>query len=145
MTASAGAEHEVVWVFDLDGCLIDSLTGSSLRPGARALLSGLRDRGCAVVLWSAGGADYARDKATTHGIDRFVAGYHSKAGRDGNGRYSTAGLPAGSGSFRFIDDRPEDLPAGADVVVVSPYLSPDPHDDGLRRGLERAGHLQVQP
>ena len=26
------------WVFDVDGCLVDSLTGTSLRPGARELL-----------------------------------------------------------------------------------------------------------
>ena len=30
------------WVFDVDGCLVDSLTGTSLRPGARELLARLR-------------------------------------------------------------------------------------------------------
>src|SRR5581483_7077971 len=31
-----------VWVFDVDGCIVDSLTGTSLRPGARELLEHLR-------------------------------------------------------------------------------------------------------
>jgi len=26
-----------MWVFDIDGCLVDLLTGRSLRPGAREL------------------------------------------------------------------------------------------------------------
>ena len=44
-----------VWVFDVDGCLVDSLTGTSLRPGAATLLAGLRARGRTVIVWSAGG------------------------------------------------------------------------------------------
>jgi hypothetical protein len=47
-------------VFDVEGCLVDSLTGSSLRPGARQLLEHLAERGSVVVLWRAGGDTYAR-------------------------------------------------------------------------------------
>jgi hypothetical protein len=31
----------------------------------------------------------------------------------------------------FVDDRPEDMPVGADVIAVSPYLSHNVHDRGL--------------
>ena len=30
----------LVWAFDVDGCLVDSLTGTSLRPGALEVLAG---------------------------------------------------------------------------------------------------------
>jgi hypothetical protein len=76
----------MTWVFDVDGCLIDSLTGTSLRPGAAALLESLRERGNAVVLWSAGGAHYARARASEQGIDALVDAFHSKSGRDADGR-----------------------------------------------------------
>jgi long-chain acyl-CoA synthetase len=128
------------WVFDVDGCLVDSLTGTSLRPDVRPVLSWLRDHGREVIVWSAGGAEYAREKAVAHGVDHLVTAYRTKADRDADGCYLTACLPADADSAVFVDDRPEDLPAGAVVVAVSPYIAPDPHDDGLRRALARAGY-----
>jgi len=65
-----------VWVFDLDGCIVDSLTGSSLRPGTVELLEGLRRAGVTTVLWSAGGADYATKRAESSG--RLRISPHSK-------------------------------------------------------------------
>jgi hypothetical protein len=38
-----------------------------------------------------------------------------------------------------VDDRPEDLAPGLDVLSVSPYLSEDPHDHGLVAVSQRAG------
>jgi len=127
------------WVFDVDGCLIDSLTGTSLRPGAAPLLEALREQGHAVVLWSAGGAEYARDRASEHGIDLLVDAFHSKSSRDGDGRYVTAAFLDRLDAAIFVDDRPEDLPIGATIVAVSPYLSHDRHDRGLERAAARAG------
>ncbi len=69
------------WVFDVDGCLVDSLTGTSLRPGAREILEHLAGR-TRVFLWSAGGDDYAQDRAEQFGVDHLVSGYFSKEGRD---------------------------------------------------------------
>jgi len=126
------------WIFDVDGCLVDSLTGTSLRPGARELLGSLAGR-ARVLLWSAGGDTYARARAKQFQVDHLVNGYFSKEGRDAGGCYLTAHLPLGPGRVVFVDDRPEDLSGDLDVVAVSPYLSDDPHDRGLRAVARRAG------
>ncbi|HEU5085728.1 MAG TPA: HAD family hydrolase [Acidimicrobiales bacterium] len=125
------------WVFDVDGCLIDSLTSTSLRPGARELLVELRQRACTILLWSAGGAEYARERATAHDIADLFDGFHGKDGRDDDGRYRIDALPLGAHGAVFVDDRPEDLPDGIVLVAVSPYLSHTPHDRGLRAALAR--------
>jgi len=122
-TASAGC-----WVFDVDGCLVDSLTGSSLRRGARDLLAQLAAGGVRVILWSAGGDRYARARAEQFGLDGLVDAYHAKSGRDPEGHYATTHLGVGPGPAVFVDDRPEDLAGDLDVRGVSPYLADDPHD-----------------
>ncbi len=127
------------WVFDVDGCLVDSLTGTTLRPGGLKLLSELRNDGLTVVLWSAGGASYAHSRAVEQGIDNLAASFHSKDKRDAVGRYQIDHLFARNTSVVFVDDRPEDLPVGVDIIAVSPYLSADPYDRGLSPVAERAG------
>ena len=127
------------WVFDVDGCLVDSLTGTSLRPGARELLTHLRDQGCTLLLWSAGGAAYARQRAVEQRVAGLFDAFYDKEGRDAAGRYTTQRVVADLGSVVFVDDRPEDMPAGADVVAVAPYLTDDPHDRGLAVAADRAG------
>jgi hypothetical protein len=92
-----------------------------------------------VLLWSAGGDDYARARAEQFQVDHLVNGYFSKEGRDAGGCYLTTHLPLGAGPAVFVDDRPEDLSGELDVVAVSPYLSDDPHDRGLRAAARRAG------
>lgn len=120
-----------VWVFDVDGTIADSLTGTSLRPGTGELLGALVDAGCSILLWSAGGADYARRKAELLGIDGYVAGYHAKGVRRG-GRYEPAFLVDWA-EATFVDDHPEDLAPGLLVLPVRPYLSHNPHDSALCR------------
>ena len=115
-------------MFDLDGCIVDSLTGASLRPGTVDLLDALRQAGHTVVLWSAGGASYARQRAQAHGIEGRFDGFHDKDGRDGGGRYRTDHFLDTHSGVVFVDDRPEDMPADADVIAVSPYLGDNPHD-----------------
>ena len=88
------------WVFDVDGCLVDSLSGTSLRPGARELLDSLAGR-ARVLLWSAGGDAYARARAEQFQVDHLVSGCFSKEGRDAEGRYLTTHLPLGSGARRL--------------------------------------------
>ncbi len=126
------------WVFDVDGCLVDSLTGTSLRPGARALLGHL-GRVSRVILWSAGGGDYARGRAEQFGVDGHVSDYFPKEGRDAAGCYLTGHLPVDPRRAVFVDDRPEDLAPGLEVLSVSPYLSEDPHDRALLAVARRAG------
>ena len=138
-------EHESVgrapttWVFDVDGCLIDSLSGTSLRPGAYDLLCHLRDRGCDLVLWSAGGAAYARERATITSISEFFHAFRGKDSRDEDGWYVLDHLQVDVAVAVFVDDRPEDLPPIAEVLAVSPYLSHAPHDRGLEPIMSRAG------
>ena len=72
-------------------------------------------------------------------MDHLVNGYFSKEGRDAEGCYLTTHLPLGAGRVVFVDDRPEDLAEELDVLAVSPYLSDDPHDRGLRTVARRAG------
>ena len=118
------------WLFDVDGTIIDSLTGTSLRPGVVELLERIRATGATVTLWSAGGDDYSRACAEAHGIDRLVDHFHAKEVRDGHGRYLP---PAGVtlSEAVFVDDRPEDMPVGATVLTVFPYLADNPHDRAL--------------
>ena len=130
------------WVFDVDGCLIDSLTGTSLRPGARDVLEHLARHGRHIILWSAGGEAYARARAVEFGLDHLVSGCFAKDGRDGDCCYLTAHLPLHAGRTVFVDDRPEDLARHLEVLAVSPYLSDDPHDRGLQRVARRAGLVQ---
>lgn len=141
MRAPAGAwAPGAVWCFDVDGTLVDSHTGTSLRPGAVDLLTGLAALGCRLVLWSAGGADHARARAVDHGVDHLFAQVADKGDRDVLGHYRLA-RPAGGpgGPVVYVDDRPEDLPGEEVVVAVSPYLVHDPHDTGLVRGLAAIG------
>jgi phosphoglycolate phosphatase-like HAD superfamily hydrolase len=134
-----GSSAEPVWAFDVDGCLLDSHTGTSLRPGAAELLAHLNAQGVATVLWSAGGADYARHRATSVGVEQLFGAFLGKDERGPDGRYLIAHLADPAAEIVFVDDRPEDLPLGAEVVAVSPYLAPSRHDRGLRPAVLRAG------
>jgi long-chain acyl-CoA synthetase len=129
-----------IWVFDVDGCLFDSLTGTSWRPQASELLDHLHSQRCTVILWSAGGADYARRRAEAMGVDHLFHDFHDKDGRDHHGRYVTHRFLESLDNVIFVDDRPEDMPRDAEVVAVRPYLAGNPHDRGLDVVLQRAGY-----
>ena len=77
-----------VWAFDVDACLVDSITGTSLRPLARPVLESLRAQGATVVLWSAGGGEYAQRRAVAVGIDDLVHACYDKDGRGADGRWA---------------------------------------------------------
>ncbi len=127
----------VVWAFDVDGCLVDSVTGTSLRPLARPVLEQLHARGVTVVLWSAGGGEYARRHAERHGIADLVTACYDKDARDDAGRYVVTHLDIDHQPHVCVDDQPDELPLHVDRVAVSPYLAPDPHDQGLAELLDR--------
>mgnify|MGYP006275240457 CR=1 FL=1 len=131
----------LTFAFDVDGTLIDSLSGTSLRPGTTELIDRLSSTGHRVVLWSAGGATYAAERAATHGIEADA--FFDKDLRDADGRYVATALSLEGAEVIFIDDRPEDMPRDATVIALSPYLSHNPHDRGLDRvvvWLDSAGH-----
>lgn len=127
-----GAE---TWAFDVDGCVVDSLTGTSLRPDTCAPLAALRAEGHRVVWWSAGGAAHAQQRAELLGVAHLVNEFHGKDHRGTDGRFLADHLDPGASTVVFVDDRPEDVPAGAPIVHVSPYLSDNPHDRGLARAV----------
>ena len=126
------------WVFDVDGCLNDSITGTSLRPLTLEVIAALRSRGIAVLLWSAGGADYSEQRARQFGIAHLFDAFHAKEERDHDGRWQIDRLSVRHRPRVFVDDRPEELPDHVAVVGVSPYLADSVHDRGLAAVLELA-------
>lgn len=128
------------WLFDVDGSLVDSLTGTSLRPLAREVLVAVAAAGRDVLVWSAGGGDYARRVVDRHALGGLVRGFFDKERRGGDGRWP---LPASLGDVRVVcvDDRPEEVPVSAELIAVPPYLAPDPHDRGLLCALVAASRL----
>ena len=128
------------WVFDVDGCLFDSDTGRCWRPGATRLIQHLHDARCRVILWSAGGAEYARERALDCKVGHLFHGFHYKERRDANGKYLVHFIEDLTRAV-LVDDRPEDLPTTeVEVIAVRPYLVENPRDQGLavcgqRRGI----------
>jgi long-chain acyl-CoA synthetase len=120
-----------VWAFDVDGCLVDSLTGTSLRPGALEALSLLRADGATVLLWSAGGREHAVSRAAELGFAHLIDAVYAKEIRGMDGRWTTANLPREHQPDVFVDDWPDEAPATARLVCVSPYIAPNRHDRGL--------------
>jgi hypothetical protein len=129
-----------VWAFDVDGCLIDLLGGTTLRPLAVEVLAAVAARGDVAVLWSAGGAQHAERKAAALGLDAFVSGYYDKGTLDASGAWSTAHLPTWHAPHVCVDDAPEHLPAHVRAVAVRPYTAPAAHDRGLSALLDELQH-----
>jgi phosphoglycolate phosphatase-like HAD superfamily hydrolase len=121
------------WRFDVDGCLVDSFAGTSLRPHAAELLGALKAAGCEVTVWSAGGADHAARVLDRVGIAHLVDGVHDKD-RGPDGRWTLDDVDAAD--LVCVDDQPEGLPDGVEAVAVFPYIGPDPNDRALQRILE---------
>ena len=134
VTAGDLPEH---WLFDLDGCLVDSFAGTELRPYALDVLVALRQADHRVEIWSAGGAEYAERVARRVGIHDVIHGYWTKE-RGKDGKWSLPAATAGR-TVVCVDDQPEGIPAGPRQIPVFPYLGRNDHDaallpilDGLR-------------
>lgn len=132
------------WVFDVDGCLVDEITGSTLRPLATDVFEALERTGVDIVVWSAGGADYARRRLAQFGLEDRVASFHGKLVRTSGGHWSTVEISARRRPRLFVDDRPGDLAPDVPVLAVPPYLGGSRHDRGLRAVLE-AAQASAQP
>lgn len=131
-----------VWIFDVDGTLIGSVRSDILRPGAMELLERLRDAGVTLVLWSAGGADYARSMLAQFHLEHFFAACYSKDRRGPDGRYLVDHLRPEHRPGTLVDDYPGDLPDGPRVIGVSQFLGGNPHDVGLNDALEIVRRLK---
>ena len=125
-----------MWAFDVDGCLIDLLGGSTLRPLAVEVLKAVAERGDVAILWSAGGADHAARKATALGLADHIAGCYDKGALDDAGTWSTGHLPRHHTPQICVDDAPEYLPAHVRRIAVRPYTAPAAHDRGLSALLD---------
>jgi hypothetical protein len=121
----------LVWAFDVDGCLVDLLGGTTLRPLAVEVLAAVAARGDVAVLWSAGGASHAERKAAALGLSGYVSGYYDKGALDSSGTWSTAHLPTSHVPDVCVDDAPEHLPGHVRRIAVRPYTAPAAHDRGL--------------
>ncbi len=96
------------------------------------------------MLWSAGGADYARRKAGDHGLgDRFVE-YYAKAVRDPSMRYVVDHFDRSHRPDVFVDDSPVDLPLGARVVPVPQFIGGNIADRALFDVLDSLEELMAE-
>jgi long-chain acyl-CoA synthetase len=125
------------WAFDLDGCLVDALSATSVRPLVPEVLAHLRAAAIPVVVWSAGGADYARRVLTRAGVDHLVDGYYDKV-RGPDGRWRFDAFAADHRPVTCVDDDPAGVPDGVRVVPVPPYLSANPHNRGFEAAWDAA-------
>jgi hydroxymethylpyrimidine pyrophosphatase-like HAD family hydrolase len=65
--------------FDVDGTLLQNAAGADVpRPNIIALLKLLSKKGNKIIVWSGGGAEYARMQATRLHLDEYIFGYASK-------------------------------------------------------------------
>jgi hypothetical protein len=125
------------WAFDVDGCVLDSMSATSVRPLVLDVLSQLRTSGVPVVVWSAGGADYARRVVTRAGLDHFVQGFYEKV-RGSDGRWLLDEFADHHRPSTCVDDDPEGVPAGIRVLAVPPYIAENPHNRGFAHVLAAA-------
>jgi hypothetical protein len=131
-------DEQGTWALDLDGSLIDLLTGTRLRPGARELVMLLCEAGARVVLWSAGGSGYAQERAQRLGLAPYVSAYHDKVRSGTEGPWRTGHMPAADRPSVCVDDQPEYCPPSARVIAVRPYITEDVSDTGLAAAVEAA-------
>lgn len=122
------------WLFDLDGCLVDSFAGTHLRPWAREVLEALRDADHRVAIWSAGGADYAERVARRVGIDALIEAYWTKE-RSASGRWQLPPTAPGR-PVVCVDDQPDAIPPGVERIAVFPYLGRNDHDRAFVKILD---------
>lgn len=128
-----------VWLFDVDGTLIGSVRSDRLRPGAERLIRTLCARGKTLVVWSAGGADYAERMMARFGLDGFVSAFYSKQARGHDGRYTIDHFLPEHWPGTIVDDAAHEAPIAPRVLDVSQFLGSNQHDKGLDEALRLAG------
>jgi hypothetical protein len=124
------------WLFDVDGCIIDSMSGRWLRPFAREALEAVKLSGYRVVLWSAGGADHAIEVAARLNLHDVIDDCFDKAIRGPDRRWLVDHLHSFYRPTVCVDDRPEEVPAHLEVISVFPYITHEPRDKALLAVME---------
>jgi long-chain acyl-CoA synthetase len=131
-------DEQGAWALDLDGSLVDLLTSTSLRPGARELITLLCGAGVRVVLWSAGGSGYAQERARRLGLAPYVSAYYDKVRSGPERPWHVDHMSPADRPSVCVDDQPEYCPPSARVIAVRPYISQDASDTGLAAAFEAA-------
>jgi|GEM_PF-4438359 len=93
--------------------------------------------GIPVVLWCAGGGDYAWRRAHQTGIAELIAAAHAKEERDAEGHWRLPVLPPEHRPAVLVDDQPHEVPPVGEIIAVLPYIGPNPWDAGLSALLQR--------
>jgi phosphoglycolate phosphatase-like HAD superfamily hydrolase len=131
-----------VWVFDVDGTLVGSIRSDRLRPGAEELLETLHARGATMVVWSAGGAEYARRMLAQFDLVHYFSAFYAKDERGANGRYVVDHMSPDHQPGTLVDDYPHEVAEGGRVIGVRQFLGGNPSDAGLREAIEIARALK---
>ena len=129
---------DAVWVFDVDGTLIGSVRSNTLRPGVLELLDTLTIANTTLVLWSAGGAEYAQRMLAKFQADHYFSAFYAKEQRGDDGRYLIDHLQPEHRPGTLVDDYPEEVPVTDRVIHVPQFLGGNPNDNGLLVALEIA-------
>lgn len=127
-----------VWVFDVDGTLIGSIRSDRLRPGVEELLSLLEASGTTLVVWSAGGAEYAERMLEQFGLARRFSAFYHKETRDSGGRYLVDHMRPEHRPGTLVDDYPHEVTERGRIIGVRQFLGGNPNDAGLHEAIEIA-------
>jgi phosphoglycolate phosphatase-like HAD superfamily hydrolase len=131
-----------VWVFDVDGTLIGSIRSDRLRPGVEELLETLHARNATLVVWSAGGADYAYRMLAKFELAHYFSAFYAKDERGADGRYVVDHMSPEHRPGTLVDDYPHDVAEAGRIIGVRQFLGGNPSDAGLREAIEIARTLK---
>lgn len=134
-----------VWVFDVDGTLIGSIRSDRLRPGVEELLEILRARGSTLVVWSAGGAEYAERMLAQFDLAHYFSAFYDKDARGPDGRYVVDHMLPEHRPGTLVDDYPREVTERGRVIGVRQFLGGNPLDSGLREALTIAQAKSKMP
>jgi len=101
----------------------------------------LQAAGTTLVVWSAGGADYARRMLAQFDLERHFCAYYDKNLRGSDGRYLIDHLAPEHRPGTLVDDYPHEVPEVGRVIGVRQFLGGNPADTGLAQALEIARNL----
>ena len=131
-------ERRALWLFDIDGTLVDSFDAQHLRPLVLELFATIQSSGAAIGVWSAGGIAHAEHVAQRHGLTPAITHFFEKSiHADGYWAVHPDALRDYS-PIVCVDDQPSRLPSTVEAIRVFPYLRPNPHDRALAPALARA-------
>jgi hypothetical protein len=122
--------------FDVDQTILGM--DNSLRPGVRETMTGLKELGHDVYMWS--GMGIRRETVRRHGLECYVSGLYQKPLYDYMERLEELGLPFAPDFV--IDDDPQIVSAFGGIWVP-PYYKQGDDDGAMKRVLAAATAFSV--